>query len=189
MIWMIKNLNYLRKYTVHLYSGRFRGGALPVRTPSKDQNFFNFMGFFRKCINILDQPPPNGLAPPPMTSPGSAPDLYYLLTNNTEIQMSVVKIAINGTFVLAIYVVLVKECRWCLQVKNPFLSENKFYSSKLQFLIWYMKYLWYSLEKTGNCMVHVSSTHRLPKIIGWHPPLWLVPPTSGGSRISQRRGR
>ena len=41
--------------------------------PPTDQNFFNFMGFFRKCINILGRRPPKGLAPPPTTSPGSAP--------------------------------------------------------------------------------------------------------------------
>ena len=62
--------------TLDIYhSGGFRGagGVLPARVSPMDQNFFNFMGFFRKCINILGRRPPRGLAPPPTTSPGSAP--------------------------------------------------------------------------------------------------------------------
>ena len=34
------------------------GGALPARAFPTDQNFFKFMGFFIKCINILGQRPP-----------------------------------------------------------------------------------------------------------------------------------
>ena len=34
------------------------GGGTPGASPPTDQIFFNFMGFFRKCINILGWLPP-----------------------------------------------------------------------------------------------------------------------------------
>ena len=49
-----------------------REGAPGMHRPM-DQNFFNFMGFFRKCINILGRLPPKGVDAPPMTSSGSTP--------------------------------------------------------------------------------------------------------------------
>ena len=48
-------------------------GGAPDARPPMYRNFFNFMGFFRKCINILGRRTPKGLALPPMTSPGSSP--------------------------------------------------------------------------------------------------------------------
>ena len=49
-----------------LHLGQWRiGGALLAHAPPTDQNFFNFMGFFRKCINILGRhPPPPGFGAP-----------------------------------------------------------------------------------------------------------------------------
>ena len=38
------------------------GGAPGVPIPS-DQNFFNFMRFFRNCVNILGRRPPKGWRP------------------------------------------------------------------------------------------------------------------------------
>ena len=45
------------------------------RGPPTDQNFLNFVQFFRKIEQIcMLAPPPGGLTPPPMGNPGSAPE-------------------------------------------------------------------------------------------------------------------
>ena len=68
IIFKLKNQNS------KLISGGFGGGcSRRAPTDPTDQYFLNFMGFFRKCINILGRHSPKGLEPPAMTSPGSTP--------------------------------------------------------------------------------------------------------------------
>ena len=57
-----------------------RGGGTPVaRHPSTGQNFFNFMGFFRKSIKYIGSAPQSEeLVSPPMTSVGSAPGIGFV---------------------------------------------------------------------------------------------------------------
>ena len=72
------------KFTDIEYTVADLGGRSWQAPPPSDQNFLNFMGFFRKCINILGWRPPKGLAPPPMTSPGSAPGISSKRINYVE---------------------------------------------------------------------------------------------------------
>ena len=55
------------------------GGGTPGARPPTNKIFFNFMGFFRKCIIYwVGAPPHKGLAPPPTTSPGFAPEMCQI---------------------------------------------------------------------------------------------------------------
>ena len=68
--------------------------VLPARAPPppRDQNFFNFMSFFRKNIKYIRLVPPfDGLAPPTTIGPGSAPGYISLWSPIRCCSMHVIK--------------------------------------------------------------------------------------------------
>ena len=66
---------YYRHSLVAMTSGGSTGG-----------NFPNFMQFFGKIWQIcMLTPPPEGLAPPPTSNPGSAPDDCFPITVNRHV--------------------------------------------------------------------------------------------------------
>ena len=60
------------QFTFQEVVNKFSGGSKGRGAPPMDQNFFNFIGFSENIIKILGRRPPQGLAPPPRRSSGSA---------------------------------------------------------------------------------------------------------------------